>query len=232
MRIKVLSLIVCSLVSVGNILGQSERVYVNLDSDDNSRTKSGRVVEHMNVIHHDPIRMMTGEIGFSFERVLKEKLSIEIGAGPTLSGIGFTRFFSFDQGTTTASRIGFLAEVGIRYYPLNDMPALNKLYIMPSVKFRQYNVDYEANAISLPNRRGYQNDISYNFTVGYQQWLADGFSFDYYAGFGLGMRYSQSFYAVDDFNPETQQFEPRWIGTYNQLPRLYFNLGLKVGLGW
>lgn len=234
MKTAVLATLASLVLSIGSTYAQNERVYVVMDDDKpkKSRFSSVKEVNHLNVIHHDPIRMMAGEIGFSYERVVKEKLSIEIGVGPTLSGLGFTRFFDFTETTSTNSRFGFLGEIGLRYYPLNDMSALNKLYVMPSIKFRQFNVEYNANGIDLPNTTGYQNDLSYNFNIGFQQWLSDGFSFDYYIGFGLGMRYTQSFYASEDYNPDTQMFEPRWIGTYDQLPRLNFNLGLKVGLGW
>jgi hypothetical protein len=190
-----------------------------------------RLVEHMNVFKFDPLRMAIGEINFAYERVLDDPMSLEVELGPTVSNLGRNRFF-VDQNSQYEknSAMGIFTSVAFKFYPLDGRPALNQLYISPKFKYRRYNELIEGGATStLSSIKGFSNEAIFTFNFGYQQWLANRFSFDYYFGIGIGSYASTTYQASSEFiNNEWQE---TWLKQDDKYTRFVATIGMKVGIG-
>ena len=218
------------------LIAQKDQQVIIVDrSSSRSRTEAERMprrmVEHMNVFKFDPIRMAIGEINFSYERVLEDPISLEIELGPTFSNLGRNRFF-IDQNTqyTRNSAVGVVSSVAVKFYPLDGRPALNQLYISPKFKYRRYNELIQGGETSaLTDIKGFTNESIFTFNFGYQQWLANRFSFDYYFGVGIGSYSSTSYQANSEFiNNEWQEV---WLEQNEKFTRFVATIGMKVGIG-
>lgn len=218
-----------------SVANAQETVYIVKDKK--SRTKNintDRIVEHMNVIKFDPLQTVVGEVKFSYERVLSEKTSLEVSLGPTLDGISSFRAFD-NYSYALEGKLGMVAELGYRFYPLDDNPALNRLYISPVVGWKIYNSTFNPDDTYYPNvesqnstrQRGY-----FTFNVGIQSWLAKSFSIDYYAGFGLAMINENNYFVNQIYNPETGGYDQQIINNKFNANVFQFKLGIKVGIGW
>lgn len=194
-----------------------------------------RLVDLNQVFKFDPVRMAIGEINFSYERVVGQQSSIEVELGPTVSNLGRNRPFENPMGERRNSEVGVFASAAFKFYPLDGRPALNQLYISPKFKYRRYNESTEApdNAPgipALPSIKGYSNEAIFTFNFGYQQWLAQRFSFDYYIGFGLGSYNGRSHYSayIDDGNGGQKL---GWVNNDSRYTRFVGTIGIKVGIG-
>ena len=143
MRTLIAALLVCS---VSAAFAQEDRMVI-VKQNDNHKTSSRykprepRTVECFNAFKFDPTRMIIGEINFSWETKIKDRLSLEFELGPTVSNlqIGGGNHFYTPGYTETRSKMGILLSAGIRYYPLDDSPVFNNLYVSPRIKYRRYN---------------------------------------------------------------------------------------------
>jgi hypothetical protein len=190
-----------------------------------------RLVEHMNVFKFDPLRMSIGEINFAYERVLDDPMSLEVELGPTVSNLGRNRFFVTQSSQYEKnSAMGVFTSIAFKFYPLDGRPALNQLYISPKFKYRRYNELIEGGSTStLESIRGFTNESIFTFNFGYQQWLADRFSFDYYFGIGIGSYASTTYQASSEFiNNEWQE---SWLKQDDKYTRFVATIGMKVGIG-
>lgn len=216
------------------LIAQEDKQIIIVDrTSDRSRPKESRMprrmVEHMNVFKFDPIRMAIGEINFSYERVLNDPMSLEIELGPTVSNLGTNRFFSNQSQKNSA--MGVFTSVALKFYPLDGRPALNQLYISPKFKYRRYNeiIDATSSSSSLPNIKGFSNEAIFTFNFGYQQWLANNFSFDYYLGIGIGSYASTTYRATTEF--VNNEWQENWLRDDDKYTRFVATIGMKVGIG-
>lgn len=218
------------------LVAQDDKQIIILDrSSSRNRTEADRMprrmVEHMNVFKFDPLRMSIGEINFAYERVLDDPMSLEIELGPTVSNLGRNRFF-VDQSTqyTKNSAMGVFTSVAFKFYPLDGRPSLNQLYISPKFKYRRYNEMIEGGSTStLPGIKGFSNESIFTFNFGYQQWLADRFSFDYYFGIGIGSYASTTYQASSAF--VNNEWQETWLRQDDKYTRFVATIGMKVGIG-
>ena len=82
---------------------------------------------------------------------------------------------------------------------------------------------------TLESIRGFTNESIFTFNFGYQQWLADRFSFDYYFGIGIGSYASTTYQASSEFiNNEWQE---SWLKQDDKYTRFVATIGMKVGIG-
>jgi hypothetical protein len=221
------------------LIAQEDRQVIIVDrnserSSERNRPKENRMprrlVEHMNVFKFDPIRMAIGEINFAYERVLDDPMSLEIELGPTVSNLGRNRFFVDQSMTTKNSSMGVFTSVALKFYPLDGRPALNQLYISPKFKYRRYNEMIEGNSSSaLPSIKGFTNEAIFTFNFGYQQWLANNFSFDYYFGIGIGSYASTTYQASSEF--VNNEWQETWLKQNENYSRFVATIGMKVGIG-
>jgi len=210
---------------------------------DRSRTKKTvndnmprRMVEHMQVFKFDPLRMSIGEINFSYERALNEYSSVEVELGPTISNLGRNRFSNIigPGSNRKISQMGIFASAAFRFYPLDDRLVFNQLYISPKIKFRQYNEITEYNSLETGTtgmRDGSSSETIFTFNFGYQQWLAERFSFDYYFGVGIGGYRGKSYSAFEEYNGNTNSYSIVWQENKENFARFVATIGIKVGIG-
>lgn len=228
-------ILVLSFCLIGFLYFAQETVYIMQDNKKDRKINSNRTVEHINVVKYDPLQSIVGEVKFSFEHVISDKTSFEIGLGPTLDGITSIRFFDDFGSFNQEGRIGYVAELGYRFYPLDDNPALNRLYISPVAGYKLYNSNLNPDQNFYPNlsdktsqsHRGY-----FTFNIGIQSWLAKQFSVDYYAGFGLAMLLNDNFFIDENFDPNTGNLDYKWENNISRNNVFQFKLGVKFGIGW
>ncbi len=200
--------------------------------------KERRIVDNMSVLKFSPLQMLAGEINFGYERKIDEMSSIEFELGPTLSNVGFSvnnnhfgyidPFYSY---TTETSKPGFFASAGYRFYPLDNSKALNGFYVSPVLKYRLMNfgiVDYSEN---LKDTKGSENHFYFTFNFGYQTWLSDNFSLDFFGGLGLGYESHIRYRVLSAYDGNTGSYSYFWDKNAYDGVRYLLTLGVKVGIG-
>lgn len=230
---KTIGLVICILSSVS--LLNAQQVVVRQQSGTTKSTNRKyieRNVENYNAFKFDPLRMTIGEINFSWEKRIDDKVSVEFELGPTISNLGGNRFYydSYNQYQVN-SRMGGLISAAVRYYPLEGLWAMNKLYISPKFKYRRYNSDYTSLEIPLPNQSAYSNETMFTFNVGYQQWLSNNFAFDYYVGLGIGGYKSTNYSMNSVYNGNTQTYDYSWRKYTENYAKLIGVIGMKITIG-
>jgi hypothetical protein len=197
-----------------------------------STKKEIKLNDNISAIKFSPTQMIMGEINFSWERQLSQKSSIELSAGPTISNIGFgiqSHLFDPYGGSIETSGVGLFGEVGIRYYPLDETEALNRFYVSPILKFRQFNFGLDDISDVLASTDGSDVQLNFLFNFGYQLWASKSFAVDFFGGMGIGMRTINSAYVEAIW--ANNQYEYQWIRTRNSNARYVFSAGIKVGIG-
>lgn len=234
-------LITCFLTSL-SVFAQREMIVIDRHAAPEKKKVnheddylSNNWVQHDNVFKFDAMRLIIGDIALSYERVVGQKISLEIEAGPTLSNLGLNRLTFHNDGSLNASKntsLGGFGSLALRFYPLDGRPALNQFYISPKYKYRQYNEMISPNPGSaLSERKGFSKQNIFSFNFGIQQWVAKQFALDYYVGIGIGHnvdRYStaNSFYdeGIMDWNEE-------WIDKSATSANVILSIGIKCGFG-
>lgn len=195
-----------------------------------------KTVDLYNVYKFDIAQMAVGQYRFGYERRISEKSSIEFELGATLSNIGVNIGHIGNSSMYNNSKFGVVSTIAFRYYPLDEVPALNKFYVSPKLEFCNYNVGYEAadsygNPIEGSERVGYTNRTRFLFTVGKQYWLSSTFSMDIYAGLGVGS-VSETYYNVYvEYDYITQTYQEVVQKRHDTRNRVAFECGVKVGIG-
>jgi len=232
--------IVVGMLLMSSIYSYAQEEIIIIDRSRTKKTVNDnmprRMVEHKQVFKFDPLRMSIGEINFAYEYALNEYSSVEVELGPTVSNLGSNRFTDF-IGTGSSreiSQLGVFASAAFRFYPLDDRLVFNQLYISPKIKFRQYNeaTEYVSNINATSEMRdGSSAETIFTFNFGYQQWLADRFSFDYYFGVGIGGYRGTSYSAFEEYNGNTNSYSVVWQENKESFARFVATIGIKVGIG-
>lgn len=177
------------------------------------------------VLKFDMMRMLTGEISFSYERSIGTNASLEFSLGPTISQLEpFNNTHVFNQNTKVNSGIGGFASVGLRYYPVRE--SLKGFYLSPIVKYRIKNSYYEGQNFGLDDQLAYNKLTSFVYNVGIQKWVNQNFFFDFYTGIGIGLKSNQTYYSSYNFEQNANE----WIGKTDRSSTLILNLGVKMGV--
>lgn len=230
------NLILVTVLFSGALFAQEEKVIVVKQSDYKRTQKkraSDRNVENYNAFKFDPFRMAIGEINFSWETRIDEKVTLEFEAGPTVSNLGGGRF-SINGGTESyqeQSGMGGLISAAVRYYPLEGYWAMNKLYVSPRIKYRRYNSNYHSEDVVVSDQRAYSNETIFSFNIGYQQWFSENFAFDYYIGMGIGTYKGTSYTMSSVYDGNTGLYTNSWDKTTDQYAHFVGVIGMKVTIG-
>jgi hypothetical protein len=216
---------------------QEERVViVKREDHKSSYKKAERDIDNYNAFKFDPLRMAIGEINFSWEHRIDDNLTFEVEMGPTVSNLNNNRFYVTDDPSTVSSyqvnsQMGFLTSVALRYYPLEDSKAMNKLYVSPRIKYRRFNESYSTNVANLADQRAGSNEFIFSFNLGYQQWLSHNFAFDYYIGMGIGSFNGNRYYLAETYDGNSNSWSYNWKEEKAQYARFVGVIGLKVSIG-
>lgn len=236
MKKSILSTITALLVVVTSGIAQQELVVIEQGSRYKREKKGIRLNDNTSVIKFTPTQMLAGEINFSFEKQLSKQTSFEIGLGPTISNIAVgdgtgNHYFDPMYGgyTIETSGLGFFAEAGYRFYPLDETEALNRFYLSPVLKYKLMNFGLEEASGELPKREGSDMRMNFALNVGYQVWLSKSFAMDFYTGLGIGFQQVESYFPVYNYVGTEYQYE--WVDNSYSQARYVFNFGVKVGIG-
>ncbi|MDB2657032.1 hypothetical protein N9Y60_03135 [Crocinitomicaceae bacterium] len=190
--------------------------------------------QNTQVVKYAPLSLFDGEILFGYERQLTAKGSFDVELGPTISKISFGvpghvgNSFEPSVGETTG--MGLVLGAAYRYYPLDETEALNRFYISPQFRYKIYThsvQDYSEFVSGV--QRGNETMANFFFNFGYQSWLSETFSLDFYFGIGIGNYSSRDYYAENFFNGT--EWEYQWREETRSGARYVLNAGIKVGIG-
>lgn len=221
---------------------QNDKTIVIVDKNNSKKQKeytypSRALIENTSVLKFSPLQLSVGEINFGWERKIDNIKSIELEFGPTLSKIGFTvkknnQFFSDSTAFNEYSKVGFFGSVGLKFYPLENGKVLNNFYVSPVIKYRVRNVGYKDVLLILPDRKGSEIDFNFSFNFGYQKWLTQNFSLDFFGGIGLSHVTYREFSIKYNDDPSTSSTIPRlWELKSNSGVKFLLTAGIKVGIG-
>lgn len=193
-------------------------------------------INNYNVFKFDPLRMAIGEINFSWETRIDDHLTLEIEAGPTISNLGANRFYvSPGTGTgmdyTENSGMGVLLSAALRYYPLEDYKAMNKLYVSPRIKYRRYTDNYTSTTPGVSDERAGSDEFIFSFNVGFQGWVSHNFAFDYYIGAGIGSFSGNRYYLASTYDGNSNTWSYDWKEEKANYARFVGVIGMKVCIG-
>lgn len=218
--------------------GMAQRDIVIIDkgygSDRAVFKKEPRLNENTRIVKFSPLQMIVGEINLSYEFQTSKKGSVEFGAGPTISNIGFggqSHIIDPWGGQTETSAFGFFASAAYKYYPLDATEALNRFYVSPELKYRLYNFGLNDLSQNLEPTSGDETQVNFLFNFGYQAWVSKSFSLDFFVGMGLGMEMVNSAFADAVYDPATNGYEYKWTESSSSEARYVFTMGMKVGIG-
>lgn len=191
-------------------------------------------VQHMNVVKFDLLNQLRGEMKFSYEHVIGDKSSFEVTLGPNVSNLYNGRFSSQYGGER--SKLGVSAELGFKYYPLRDLAALNQFYVMPAIGVKHFNTEYVPGTLnnvgSTEPYNGFTSRLYYTFNVGYQHWVSETFSIDYFVGLGLANVTEDFANTTYNYDPNTGMSTIDWEPMRYSFPTVQVNAGIKFGIGW
>ncbi|MFT5859037.1 MAG: hypothetical protein ACI865_001133 [Flavobacteriaceae bacterium] len=218
--------------------GIAQRDIVIIDKGNGSERaifkKEPKLNENTRVVKFSPLQMIVGEINFSYEVQTSKKGSVEFGAGPTISNIGFggqSHIIDPWGGQSETTSFGLFASAAYRYYPLDGTEALNRFYVSPMLKFRLYNFGLNDLSQNLDPTTGNEQQVNFLLNFGYQAWVSKSFSMDFFVGMGLGMKTVNSAFADAIFDPVTNGYLYEWHESSSTQARYLFTMGMKVGIG-
>ncbi len=190
--------------------------------------------EATTVIKFSPTRMFRGIVEFGFEQNLGDRVSVDVGFGPTISNVS-----PFNNGhgifgdlngyyNTSGSQIGIHSVVGLRFYPMEDKWVMNGFYVSPTFGFQQFN--YQYTDFYNPNgstANGFRRETSFGFNFGTQNWLSKYFGLDMFMGMGIKGLDIKSFYnAYDPWGNAGA-----WQEVREKNARWFLTAGVKVSVG-
>ena len=198
--------------------------------------KPARNVENYNAFKFDPFRMAIGEINFSWEHRIHEKTTLEFEAGPTISNLRKNRFSISQDMVGTGyyereSAMGVLVSAAVRFYPLEDFQAMNRIYVSPRFKYRRYNESVVSSEPGLGPIRGYSDEMIFSFNIGYQAWLSNNFAFDYYIGAGIGSYNGRTYQTMSTYDGNTDSWTYSWQPLNKRYASFVGVIGMKVTIG-
>jgi hypothetical protein len=198
--------------------------------------KENKLVDNEQVIKFSPLQMVMGEINLGYEKRINEMSSIEFEFGPTFSEVGFV--VSDVHGTdpwggiqNKSTRMGVFGSVGYRFYPMDNTMVLNRFYVSPVFKYRLYNNFVNDYSNVLDPAKGSINQGIFTFNFGYQKWLSDHFSLDFFGGLGLAFEQHRDYQMINVYDDVTGLYHSSWDEHNYSGVRFAFTGGIKVGIG-
>ena len=217
---------------------QEEKIIV-IDKGSKSRykePKEQKLVDNDYVIKFSPLQMIMGEINMGFEKVTNDMSSIEFEFGPTFSEVGFlvTDNHFFDPSGASVdrtTRLGVFGSAAYRFYPMDNARVLNRFYVSPVLKYRLYNFGLKDYSGNLDDQKGNENQVLFSFNFGYQSWLSDHFSMDFFGGLGLAYESHNTYKVLSQYDGNTGLYSYVWDRHSYGGVRFALTAGIKIGIG-
>jgi hypothetical protein len=137
---------------------------------------------------------------------------------------------SFEPAVGETSGMGIVLGAAYRYYPLDETEALNRFYFSPQFRYKLYTHSVQDYSNFVDGvQRGNETMANFFFNFGYQTWLSETASLDFYFGMGIG-NYTSRDYRLESFYNGTD-WEYEWREETLSGARYVLNAGIKVGIG-
>lgn len=191
-----------------------------------------------------PLHFAVGDIAVYYEQRLGKRCSIEIGAGPTISGLGGQFYnlpspdvinplidpaFPYYQTGSYASDAGGLGALEFRIYPGTNSASMHQFYVAPAVKYKLYNFQVHDDYSGQQNYRGNEQRFNAYLNCGLQLWPVRHFVVDIFLGAGVGYTLVHSASVNTMF--ENGQYIYSWEPYVSSKPAFLLNTGVKIGFG-
>ncbi|MCR9173921.1 MAG: hypothetical protein NXI10_15565 [bacterium] len=217
-----------------SVVAQEEIIIIDRSKSRIKTERDVRKTENTQVVKFAPLSLFDGEILFGYERQLTTKGSVDLELGPTISKIGFGIpghvGDPFQPSVGESTGMGFVTGIAYRYYPLDETEALNRFYVSPQFRYKLYTHSVQDYSGFVPGtQRGNETMANFFFNFGYQSWLSETFSLDFYFGLGIGNYTSTNYYAESFFNGTDWEYQ--WREDSRSGARYVLNAGIKVGIG-
>ncbi len=170
-----------------------------------------------NILKYDPLQFAFSEIPISWEHRIIDRLSIELTAGLTRTGIVTKRFWLRDPDSYSASgKFGVVAGASVRYYLQQNASPISKSYLSPSFRYRSLN----------DNHGNYTHEKIGLLNLGYQHRFPKGLLVDVYAGVGYEL-VKRKIYKGPDYVDPSLSFQSKYTN-YGQFTAA---AGVKLSVG-
>ena len=188
----------------------------------------------------NPLQLFRGEIGFTMEQALKDRTSLSLSFGPTISNLNPipsghvfpTGGISVQPQLYTESALGMMSALSFRYYPMENDAALNGFFIEPAFKYRKYNENLTDQQEILSDRKGYTSQYRFAFNMGAQRWYSNSFSLEFFLGAGIGYEKDQTSAVFGEYDFETGQVNYFWVDSQTKNATWFISGGINIGIGW
>ena len=199
----------------------------------NSSSSTTSEDKYSYAVKFDPYQFAVGDLPISFESKFHEKMSFEVGAGPTLdylgSVFGLLGSFTKTQNVSTAAEFGYLLKGHLRFYPSKDWDPIEGIYFAADLNTKRYNysIDYAPQPFVVKNTL---SSFFLGFTFGRQTFWDSSIASDAYITVGFRRKTESSSELIEDppysgnFHLSQQSGKPRWVPA--------ISIGWKYGFGF
>lgn len=218
--------------------GQPERLSIKNDQTfvikfDPSRTMlfEGKISDHT--------RSFVSELGLGLEKKVGERYSFELELGATLYDYAFEPIGAKDIPDDDyyqtlhydiESKLGVYSSLAFRFYPLTS--ALRGFYISPKFRYRLLMNEVIPRVSDQPDSRTESHiEFFYMLNIGYQIWIADHYSIDFYVGAGMRSKIDKFHQCYWSYNSQTDSSILNWVSRSEKSLLPNINLGVKIGFG-
>lgn len=187
----------------------------------------------------DHSRSVVSELGLGFEKKTGNRFSFELELGATRFDYAFEPIGAKDIPDddyyqtlhyNIESKVGGYSSLAFRCYPLTS--ALRGFYISPKFRYRLLMNEVIPRVSDLPDSRTESHkEFFYMLNIGYQIWLSNHYSFDFYVGAGMRSKIDNFQHCYWSYNPKTDSSILNWVSSSEKsiLPNIH--LGIKIGFG-
>lgn len=184
-------------------------------------------------------RSVVSELGLGLEKKIGTHSSFEFELGATRYDYAFEPVGARDVPDddyyqtlhyNVASKLGFYSSLAYRYYPIKQ--ALRGVYVSPKFRYRLLKDEVTPKVSDIvDSREESHKEFFYMINLGYETWLSDNYSLDFYIGVGMRSKISNFNHCYWSYNSKTNSSTLNWISSSTKeiLPNI--NLGVKIGFG-
>jgi len=204
-------------------------------------TKKDRGDAPKTAIKLNPLLALNGDLPVFVERVLTEKLSVELGAGVTIKNYLGDLFDTIEDESSssfsdvkTEPELGYSVSAGLRFYPSSHTWALEGVYFAPEFRHRLY----KTNVLTIGDEQLDSPELlktnitNFRAIIGNVYYLEDRVFLDYYAGAGLTNRNTGRVHTEREYNVITWGYDYTSSFYNEKKVRPSLALGLKIGFSF
>lgn len=212
-----------------------DKYFKDFPTHKEARFRRNNDIDNKNAFKLDVVRVFAyGEFLLYYERSLTNRISMEIGAGPSFNSfashlsVWSGGFYPEDKDSYSFDKLGFSLHLSMRYYFPKNRNGLSGFYISPELIYRRNNYGYASFS-----KIGHEDVYTLSFNVGYQTWFKPHFGMNFYLGPGVSYSILNGYYASEKYYNQYgfihgNHYLSNRVGSF----AVYVNLGVKFIFGW